>query len=1152
MEYLYNFGSRVYNAVASIPADISRRLFRGVLNELLGPYLKDKLQLENLDTHFGDGVFTFRDLVLEEDMINRKLGGVKLTCRCARIDLLTVSAPYDLEADDLKIEAQGVTLVMSTSSDADLFRSAFSSAGGSMMQSVYVPDEEDNDEEDERPKVESNVYVELQENIADLLESLKLRVENCVVLVESKGHVFEVVVEHVSLDDSRAVETYTIGPDDESFASVAAKLGLPTLPLPLPPFAVGEVLRVPAEIEGLTCRMVQKWFRFRGLHINYLGKTPTALSQSGAGEDFLATIANAERKSVLRFDGQQDSTVVLELSQDKRIRCDVSLSDEQTPFTITLSEDRYRHLMATVFSVVFDELDESDEEERAQVNQSKLLSDFSIMYHQQRGSMIGNGPLQFASVFSDWSLLKSYSDTVLLRCMVEVPLLVIDLRGASDEETKAALTVRTAKLGFVSAKSLLQWTWEVDGGWALADGTSSLVSVFPSAVPFSVKGEMEQEGNGRKFLLAMDHSPPVSVSSRVGAVWSDLSSLFGASGGESQSETRLTFKLEWKDVSVMLDNMYDLSCNDLSVIVEMTSCMRLRLEAGSVGVRMDGVEAVSVRNGRLALFWKSIEAGGAASTVSPVNDASKLISVPFEGISVIWGLQSTKLKLTQSFVSSFSDISRRSSLHVDFACDSLLANLSQAQADRGIVWMRQPAAAPLLWTSWAVSVNGDCVVALLHESLARHDYCWDRMRMFGCVAMEQQDCSFVMLDAKRAQVFVSNPSANIPRALMWQKLGSEQNDLDAIELTNLKTCLVVSRLSVTRSADIRLIIRNCALSPAADHWALAGDFFGGPALDPSVDEEEQETETEAKWLLQAEQVSVLVQASSAHAILGLESCGAVVSVSGSRAWQLSLDVGALKVFLCNRDTLPPTHRYLDAVQYAAAEKNLYCALASLGGLNVGLMQDETISVNLINFQSHVLEMRTCSNSLATAVVLATNWISQQALQIPVGVTRVRQTQPNMMEASTDSLAFSDRPAVPAFSPQKAERGPVLAVVKSSSLEVHMFLLERLEEFKVGATVRIRWEYRKGAPTDYDWVAMYKTTRSRKSKNYYVESLTGGKKFGVLEWKVRMMCFFCLVFVWFFVLFCVLQLSEKPFRFRTSLVPFIFAFFVALGWIILLL
>jgi hypothetical protein len=31
--------------------------------------------------------------------------------------------------------------------------------------------------------------------------------------------------------------------------------------------------------------------------------------------------------------------------------------------------------------------------------------------------------------------------------------------------------------------------------------------------------------------------------------------------------------------------------------------------------------------------------------------------------------------------------------------------------------------------------------------------------------------------------------------------------------------------------------------------------------------------------------------------------------------------------------------------------------------------------------------------------------------------------------------------------------------------------------------------------------MYKTTRSRSSKNYYAERLTGGQKLGVLEWKV---------------------------------------------------
>lgn len=1071
MQYLYNIGSRVYNAVASIPADISRRLFRGVLNELLGPYLKDKLQLENLDTHFGDGVFTFRDLVLEEDMINKKLGGVKLTCRFARIDCLTVSAPYDLGAGDLNIEAQGVTLVMSTSRDSDLFRSAFSSAGGSMMQSVFVPREEDEgqqeeeeeqeEEGDERPKVESNVYMELQENIADLLESLRARLVDCRVLIENNGHVFELEVRRASLVDTRRVDTYTIGPDDSSFASIAAKLGVPSLSLPLPPFAVGEVVRVPSKVEGLTCSVAQKWFRFLGLFVNYLGKVPLGLGQSGAGEDLLETLEARAKLSVLSFGASDDeSSLLLELSDDQRIWCNLVLRDEQAPVAVTVTEEICREVLAVVRSVMTVDDDDDEDGEKDAVLRSGVLSDFSIMYHQQQRSesVIGNGPLKFASVFSDWSLLKSYADSSLLRCSLEMPLFQMEFR---DEHAVSVFSMRQAKMGIVSANKVLQWTVELDGGLAFAEAEAPLLSIFPSALPLSVKGEMDgEDAMRRKIRLAVEHCPPVAVSSLLGAALSRVGAMVatGAASGSSvgkedgNNATSTTVKLEWKQFSVLLDQVYDLSCSDVCIVMESASSVRLLMEASSLELRMGVDEVVSAKQCRLGLFWKSGEQGGAAaaaaSSVSPVNDASSLISVPFEGISAIWGAQSAGLKLTQTFVSSFSEIARTSNLHLDFGCESLVANCDQAKADSAILWMRQPAAAPLLWTSWAVAVRGDCVIALLHESLARHDYCWSGLSMFGCVALEQKDCGFVMLNSKRAQVFVSNPRANLPRALLWQKLSSAppQSQLDEIELSNLKTCLVLSRLSVSRVADVRIVVRSVAISPVSAHWQLASDFFGGPDLAEEEDDEEEDAREE-KWMVQAEPLSVLMQSSSAHAVLCLESLGAIFSRRGSRAWQLSLDVGPLKLFVCNRDTLPPGHRYLDAAQYVQEKAGGYRQLAALGGCNVGLMKDESIAVNLINFQGHVLDVRSCSDSLATAIVLGKNWSAQLGTEPVMGVPRVRDSSRNensMMEASV----VLPPPAKAAAAAMDQASAPTLAVVRTAHLEVHMFLLELREEFKV--------------------------------------------------------------------------------------------------------
>jgi hypothetical protein len=1113
MQYLYNIGSRVYNAVASIPADISRRLFRGVLNELLGPYLKDKLQLEDLDAQFGDGVFTFRDLVLEEDMINKKLGSVKLTCRFARIDFLAVSAPYDLEVEDLRIEARGLTIVLSTSSDSDLFRSAFSSAGGSMMQSIVLPSDEGGEEgeEDERPQVEGNVYVELQENIADLLGSLKLQVSDCRVLVENKGHVFEFVMNHMSLVDTRELDTYTITADDVSFSSICAKLGIESLSLPLPPFGVGEVVRVPDAIDNWTCRVVQKSFRFHGLFASYLGLVPVGLNQSGAGEDLLVTLEKTERTSLFSFDGSENNLFILELSDDKRIWCNVTLQNETVPLSLKLTPEVYAQVMAVVESLV-DTGSSDDDNDLVQGSrdhsEGTLLSDFSILYHQQKGSVIGNGPLQFASVFSDWSLLKSYGDTLLLRFAAEVPLLVIELQGP---EMRAAVTVRNAKVAVASADNLLQWSLELDGGLTCVDGDVSLISVFPGALPLSLKGEVETDNSARKMRVSVDHCSPIVLRSEVSTYMGDVAKIFsGASEKQleqqeqqQESSGRSTIKLEWKLLSLQVDSVYEVSCGDVSLMMELPSLTRVMCKASSAELRVEGVEMLSVKEVCVGLFWKS---KGGSSSVAPVNDAAKLIAVPFEGMSAIWGSKSSNLKLTQSFVSSFASVARSSELHVDFRCESFVANVDQAKVDRVLVWMQQPAEGPMPWTSWAVSIGGDCVVALLHESLARHDYCWSALTMFGSVGFEQQDCNFFMVDGKRTRFFVSNPSANVPRVLLWQKLSvtedAKNSNLDSIELTNLRTCLVVGRVSVTRSPDVRIVLRSCAISPVATHWMLAGDFFGGPAAEE--EDVEEEIGREEKWLLQAENVAMLIHAGqSAHAILCLSTAGVVFSQSGRRAWQMSADLGLFKCFLSNRDTLPPSHRYLDLSQFASSNGSGYRVLASLGGVNIGLMKDESIAVNLLNFQGQVLEMRTCADSLATAIVLIKHWSTQFATQERMGSLRQRSREANVMEGSTDSLVFSDRldrGAGTAGEPVP-EKAPSLAIIKTHLLEVHLFLLEQREEYRVGSTVRVRWEYRKGVSTEYDWVAMYKTTRSRKSKNYYAESLTGGKKFSVLEFKV---------------------------------------------------
>ncbi len=1122
MEYLWRLGNRVYEAVAAVPGEVSRRMFRNILNELLGPYLKDKLQLEDLEARFGDGVFSFRDLVLEEEMVSRKLGSVRLTCRYACIGLLTVAAPYDLAKEDLRIEAHGATLVLSTSRDAELFRSAYSTSS-SMMQSVMVGDagEGDDDEDEQAPDVDANVFLELQENIADLLNTLKLELTDCRVIVEHAGHVWEMRLKEGSLFDTRQLDLYTIVAGDISMESISAKLGM-ELSLPPALFAVGETVRVPnGGVEGVTQRVTQKAVRFAGLSVNYYAASAEALERSGAGEELLEFLDRSEdiRTRVAQFEQDEPSVLFVELGDDKRVSLNVTLQSGESPFAVLLTQQVFRDAMALIEATTGDSDNDEDEEEGKSgeearyyggksmlgKSQPNILSDYSMMYHRNKGSLVNpDGPLHFASALSDWTLLGTYAKTTMLKVSLVAPWLRL---AFETPKRHCQVAMRDVKVTLLSLQQALQWSLEVDGGLSFTQEEAELITVFPAAMPLSVRGENVADVGKATLVAVVEHAPRIAYNSAALEAINDVVSMLqpiSKPAQQQQEESRVAVRLEWKQLSVLVDGLHDVACSDASLALEFGVARRVRLEAGAAEVRCDGVEVVAATRLAVGVLWKS----AASSTVPLIVNLSSIIPVPFEGTSMIWGADSTEVKLTQSFVATFPQIAARSDTHIDFLCHSLLVNLSHAQTDALLAHLQQPADT-IESLTWGVAVREECLWSVTHESGARFDYCWSDMRTFGSTAQDRRDCNFLMLDAAKARIFVSNPLGNVPRALLWQKLSKNvpASNLDSLELTNLHTTLVCGRVMLTRVPSLRIVLRNCAISPLLSAWELAGDCWSGaPNSGSSAQPAEEEGVT---WKCRAEGVAVLLQSRLAptrsHAAMTVAALNIAYSSEGG-AWQLSGDAEALAVMLSNCDTMPSPHLYLDRSAFGTSA---YRTIVSLEGCNVGLMQDQSIAVNLVNFQERVLRVRTCADSLSAAIVLGHNW-AQDAAELTAatslfGKLRKRSEEEEhdgLMESSmivssmTDSAAAAGPPAE-----QLAPAVPALTVVRNASLEVHLFLLEVREEYKVGATVRVRWEYRHGSATSLDWVGMFKTTRSRGSKNYYAESLTGGQRFGVLEWKV---------------------------------------------------
>jgi hypothetical protein len=147
-----------------------------------------------------------------------------------------------------------------------------------------------------------------------------------------------------------------------------------------------------------------------------------------------------------------------------------------------------------------------------------------------------------------------------------------------------------------------------------------------------------------------------------------------------------------------------------------------------------------------------------------------------------------------------------------------------------------------------------------------------------------------------------------------------------------------------------------------------------------------------------------------------------------------------------------------------------------------MMQDAAISVNVANFLDQPITVRTHMDELAAASLLLSAW-SHEALPDltgpspfdpvqPAAVVDVELSSPQQPEQPLDEAegSVSSTSVAPSLSVAKMIRSLMQAQVERHRqvLDVRLYLLEQREEYKAGSTVRLRWEFRRGDVSDYDW------------------------------------------------------------------------------------
>lgn len=1080
---------------------------RGVVNEILRPYLKENIDLE---THFRDGVFTFRDLVLKEEAINKKLGSVNLTCRFAKIDVLTVTVPYDLENEDVEVVAEGLTVFLSTSADADLFRSSM--MGQSMMadssimgsSSQYADSTESSLSFFSRDKKEEEVYWEFQETIADLMESLRLRVKRGRVLLENDGFLFDATFNDVYLFNTKKIEQKKNDKNDEKNPKNAKN----------------------AESDEY---LTQKAFRIGGLCVSGMRMNMSTLDVSSSGascDEMLAQLdgqKDVERFIVLEHSvgngddgdvsllffeyGVESVNVVVEMAKDDGNN---NNNNATTPLLINVMPqcvEEIRKMLKAISSSSSSSSSKSHDDLHGESFRASgnNLSDFSMLLN--KSGTTKESPLHMVSVFSDWSVLDSLARTSSFSLKFGCPL--IKTRFNSDKSS-STLTIHDVKFDFAQGFGDGQrsiWKFEMDNVMELVCGEKALVTMHPAALSFVVRGETVVRNDKVATLLTLESIPRLEVGWYPEA-FQDIVSIFATPGNMAAPApapaTEQTYKVEWQSLCVRVAGHVFMSSGGNALYVSNPS-QRVRLEASSFEILKDDVELLNIGSCRLGVSWNPSR----ESSIAPLIDVSKLFGESFGGLSMVWGSQLDGYEVSTE---KLPKLANDCSLRMDFSCQSMLLNLEQSSYHALLKLI--PPSDEIQWISLSANVN-NFIASLTHESGARFDYGWTKARLFTGMGLAGKDYNFLMLDGDSGSIFVTNPKVpQAGRALLWQLIGAQDmSQLDTIELSNLSTVLGCSLMSVESKSGMRISVQNSVVSTVWENWNLCSDFWTDynsppppPALESSPDEQ--------KWTIKLVKPGLLLQSRlvplRSHVIVSCPKIEVVFSFSQS-AMQISVDMDKLQVHICNSDSLPTFRGYLSLAEYVENDptKVHYARVLQVGPLNMSYMKDDAISVGLVNMMGNTLEVRGTSDALSLFVVFLSNWSKDAAMLLgpsPFGQVRaldMSQSEGGLLESSYVGPAAAKEVL------QSIIRRPAPKLNElKHGVDVRLYLLEVRDEYKAGSTVRVRWEYQKGIPSEYDWIALYKTTRSPVSTNFYESKMVEGKKFGMLEWKVPSKMGYC--------------------------------------------
>ena len=1032
-------------------------------------------------------------------------------CKYAHIDSLLISVPYsELETKDLELETRGVTLVFSTSYNMESLEESVVQKWKDMddMDASVMLDSVEEEEE--------GAYEKLQQTLNDLIENLKLGVKDVrVVLENSSGKIFVLNLKECSLFERRMTHFYKIK-KDETKLFLCEKLGL--TPEKIPQCEEGVMLKVDEPYKDETIAQRLNCFRIVDLELLY----SSALSVTDS--DFLDSLDAAPKYNVIRVEGQ--NYLFLEQKENEMVvKID---ADSKASIVGSLNAELYKELRQLI-----DESMVSNEQEREiLVKSNPGLSDFSLLVnpvHVKNSKFLENSPLKNATVFSNWSVLEAYNAQSSFAVHFTCPHFKCFLE-------QSELNIRDIVLDYENLKSEQGYknTFECsfDGGLTLCTKSNlNLLSISSSSVPFVVQGESIREGNRTSHIISLDNSSVISVLLDWEA-FDKVSKIFEGNGdsqkymGSDANKKVDTFKIGWKNLLVRLNlseamkevmgnemESIEISSNNFnssgkgeeiggSVTMEWSMFPRIQFDSSSLDVKISSSEAnlLSFRSMKGNIIWRK----EGKTTVMFSNDLTDFIPSEFSGITAIFGKDSSNIRLNKSFVQNLAQQVDSADFHCDFVCQTCSFNASYSVFN-ALMSLLSTNSEEVQWITSAIAIN-DFVVSLTHnETQARFDYCWQMMKVFGITGMQNSDSNVILMDGEYCRMFVQNLSIeNCDRVLMWQQIGKNLNNIDAIEISSLATALSFERLEVSHStilkknnvelpSDMRFVFRRFVVNPLFETWWLAMDLLnqdGSKVSDDVVVNNEGQ-----KWAVKMKNFSALIQsrtkATEAHGCLFMSDTSLVYGDNGDESFQFSADFKDAHFYLKNNDILPTPSNYCNRQFFEQNHKRVM----SVGSFDIGIMSEEQknaavegpISVQLYNLQDHTIEIGVRVDSMSLLLALLINWrLDAQSIMGPSRFVVKKEEEEGVAEKEEEEEEKGKRmedeivPSMTSFSSMTEESdvfyAPPLIPFKNKGIDVRVYLVELMEEYKVGSKISLGWLFKSGYPTEYDWVGLYKTTR----------------------------------------------------------------------------